>query len=251
MSEQPADDSPTAAGKLPSPDVPPDAINLNVDGRELAGPDRGFGQLWRKVYRVRLAGAEVTPQEVVRRWRARFAQYWPEGSDFHGSRARIETGEVAVINLEGPAGAPLATGVAVIQAGERSFTFMTPQGHIFAGTITFSAYTDDGDRELPGVTVAQVESTIRAGDPLFEVGARLGIVHRREDVFWQQTLARLAADFGVHRQPVTVESRLLDRSIRWRAAPNLWHNSAIRTTLYLPIHGLRQLLRRGRSAKRP
>ena len=87
---------------------------------------------------------------------------------------------------------------------------------------------------------------MRAGDPLFEIGARLGIVHRREDTFWQQTLTRLAADFGIHNQPVEMESALLDRRIRWRAAPNVWHNSAIRTTLYLPIHVLRRLLGRGR-----
>jgi hypothetical protein len=236
MKESPADDPSTADGKLPSPETPPDAINLNVAGRELAGPERGFGQLWRKVYRVRLIGADVSPQEVIRRWRARFPDYWPEGSDFYGSRPRIEPGEVAVINLEGPAKAPLATGIAVVRADDRSFTFMTPQGHIFAGVITFSA-----EREA-GVTVAQVESVMRAGDPLFEVGVRLGVVHRREDTFWSQTLTRLAADFGVSGQPVEVRGELLDRRVRWSAAPNVWHNSAIRTTLYLPVHALRRLL---------
>ena len=52
----------------------------------------------------------------------------------------------------------------------------------------------------------------------------------------------LAADFGVSNAPVQLESVLLDRRMRWRAAGNVWHNSAIRTTLYLPIHGLRRLL---------
>jgi len=250
MSASPGDDPSTAGGKLPNTDTPPEAINLNVGGRELAGPSRGFGQLWRKRYRVRLAGANVTPEEVIRRWRARFADYWPEGSDFYGSRPRIETGEVAVINLEGPAGAPLATGIAVIRADDRSFAFMTPQGHIFAGTITFSAYTAADDHRFPGVTVAQVESLIRAGDPLFEIGARLGIIHRREDDFWARTLTRLAADFGVRGQPVEIDSTLLDDHIRWRAAGNIWHNAAIRTTLYWPIHGLRRLFGRGRSTKK-
>ena len=82
-------------------------------------------------------------------------------------------------------------------------------------------------------------------------GARLGIVHRREDTFWQQTLTRLAADFGIHNQPVEMESALLDRRIRWRAAPNVWHNSAIRTTLYLPIHALRRLFGKGRRGANP
>ena len=247
MSESPVDPT-TADGKLPDTETPPDAINLNVSGRELAGPERGFGQLWRKTYRLRLVGADATPEEVIRRWKARFSDYWPEGSDFYGSRPRIEAGEVAVINLEGPAGAPLATGVAVIHADERSFAFITPQGHIFAGTITFSAYRAAGS---PDVTVAQVVSLIRAGDPLFEIGARLGIIHRREDTFWGQTLTRLAADFGVRGQPIEMESALLDRRVRWRAAPNVWHNSAIRTTLYLPIHALRRLMGKGRRRTKP
>ncbi len=250
MSESPADDPSTADGKLPDTETPPEAINLNVGGRELAGPNRGFGQLWRKRYRVRLVGATTTPEEVIHRWRARFADYWPEGSDFYGSRPRIEAGEVAVINLEGPAGATLATGIAVIRADDRSFTFMTPQGHIFAGEITFNAYTA-AEAHFSGVTVAQVESLIRASDPLFEIGAWLGIIHRREDDFWARTLMRLAADFGVHGQPVEIESTLLDRHIRWRAAGNIWHNSAIRTTLYLPIHGLRRLFGGGRSKTKP
>lgn len=246
MSESPVDPT-TADGKLPDTETPPDAINLNVSGRELAGPERGFGQLWRKTYRVRLTGADVTPQQVIGRWKTRFADYWPEGSNFYGSRPRIEAGEVAVINLEGPAGAPLATGVAVVHADAHSFAFVTPQGHIFAGAITFSAYRA-GD--APGLAVAQVESIIRAGDPLFEIGARLGVIHRREDTFWQQTLTRLAADFGVHGQAVEMESALLDRRVRWRAAPNVWHNSAIRTTLYLPIHALRRLLGKAKRGKK-
>ena len=33
----------------------------------------------------------------------------------------------------------LSTGVMVLYADEESFTLMTPQGHMFAGWITFSA----------------------------------------------------------------------------------------------------------------
>jgi hypothetical protein len=87
-------------------------------------------------------------------------------------------------------------------------------------------------------------SIVRAGDPLFEIGARLGIVHRQEDDFWRRTLTNLATDFGVSGQPVEMESDLLDRHMRWRATGNVWHNSVIRTTLYLPIHALRRILNR-------
>lgn len=235
MSTPSADDEPTADGKLPDIETPADAINLNVGGKELVGPNLGFGQLWRKTYRVRLVGSDAGPREVIRRWREKFPDYWPEGSNFYGSRPRIEEGEVAVINLEGPAGSPIATGVAVVHADDLSFSFVTPQGHVFAGLINFSA------REEGGQTTAQIEAVLRAGDPLFELGARLGVIHRQEDAFWQKTLTRLAADFGVRGQPVELSSILLDRHMRWRAAPNIWHNSAIRTTLYLPIHLLKRV----------
>jgi hypothetical protein len=243
MDNLPADSSSTADGKLPDTETPPDAINLNVGGKELAGPERGFGQLWRKTYRIRLPGADATPQEVIRRWKVNFSQYWPEGSDFYSRSSRIKTGDVAVINLSGPAGAPLATGVAVVQDDENSFSFVTPQGHIFAGVITFRAYSE-ADRDGAVVPVACVVSLIRAGDPIFEIGARLGIIHREEDRFWRQTLTNLSADFGVRGQPVEIESLLLDKNMRWSAMGNVWHNSAIRTTLYLPIHALRRLLKK-------
>ena len=34
---------------------------------------------------------------------------------------------------------PLSTGVLVLYADDESFTLMTPQGHVFAGWITFSS----------------------------------------------------------------------------------------------------------------
>ena len=83
MSEPTADMSSTADGmKLPDTYAPPDAINLNVSGKELAGPDRGFGQLWHKTYRIRLIGSPATPREVIGRWKANFSTYWPKGSNF-------------------------------------------------------------------------------------------------------------------------------------------------------------------------
>ncbi len=37
-------------------DVPTGALNLNVNGREVVSPLQGFGPLWQKTCRVRLAG---------------------------------------------------------------------------------------------------------------------------------------------------------------------------------------------------
>ena len=58
----------------------------------------------------------------------------------------------------------LSTGVMVLYSDEESFTLMTPQGHMFAGWITFSA------TERDGATVAQVQVLMRAADPICELG---------------------------------------------------------------------------------
>ena len=74
------------------------------------------------------------------------------------------------------------TGVMVLYADEVSFTLMTPEGHMFAGWITFSAF-EDGD-----AIVAQAQVLMRAQDPIGELGLTFG-GHGKENTFWEQTLA--------------------------------------------------------------
>jgi len=63
-------------------DVPAGAVNLNVDGRRVVGALQGFGQLWQKTYRVRLAEIETTPEEDE----SRPANSRRSGSDFRHPR---------------------------------------------------------------------------------------------------------------------------------------------------------------------
>ena len=65
-------------------------INLNVDGRQLSSPLRGFGQMWQKTYRIRLEGASVDPQDLVKAWKENFPQFWPEGNRFYGRVAQVQ-----------------------------------------------------------------------------------------------------------------------------------------------------------------
>jgi hypothetical protein len=210
-------------------------MRLNVAGRHLTGPIRGFGQMWQKTYTVRLSGAAVTPQDVVKVWKAEFPNFWPKGNRFYGPLTGIKPGEVAVLNLAGPGGvtAPgetpvIATGIMVIYADDTSFSFMTPEGHILAGLITFSA---------------QEEALIRTMDPLYEISFRLGVGHRTEDNFWLATLRSLAARFGVNGQP-QLRSSLVDPRLQWSEAKNVWHNAAIRTAFYLPVELIKKLFGR-------
>ncbi len=217
--------------------VPAEAMNLNVAGRQLTGPLHGFGQMWQKTYRVRLSGSAATPQEVIKAWKENFPSFWPEGNKFYGSLTGISPGEVAVLNLAGPGNMALSTGVMVIYADDESFSFMTPQGHIFAGMITFSAHQDGG------VTVAQVQALVRASDPFYEAGCRLGVVHSREDEFWHGTLKNLAQHFGVSGQ-VQQTATCIDNKVQWSEAGNVWHNAAIRSALYTPVHLTRRVFKR-------
>ena len=230
----------TPVSRLQVSEVPRGAINLNVEGRQLTGPMHGFGQLWQKTYTVRLSGAEVISQEVIGTWKRKFPEYWPEGNRFYGSLTEIAAGDVAVLNLAAPGGMQLSTGIMVIYADDESFSFMTPQGHIFAGMLTFSAYEDEG------VTVVQIQVLVRASDPLFELGCRFGVVHKNEDRFWHGTLQNLAKDFGVSGQ-VQQRNTLVDPRVQWQEARNIWHNAAIRTGIYTilaPVRWLRDIFKR-------
>jgi hypothetical protein len=213
-----------AVSTLQLGEVPPGAINLNVNGKQLVGPIQGFGRMWQRTYRVELHGAEV-PAEVISAWKQRFATFWPRRGRFYGPATAIAPGDVALLNLNIAAGVQLATGVMVLYADEESFTFMNPQGHMFAGWITFSAAAEGG------TTVAQAQVLVRANDPLYELAMPLGL-SRIEDRFWQQTLRALAAHFGVEQATVQTSVVCVDRRRQWANARNLRHNAGVRSVLY-------------------
>jgi hypothetical protein len=125
------------------------ATNINVEGRRAVGPLQGFGKMWQKTYRVSLAGADVTPVEVIKTWKENYKDFWPEGNLFYAPLAGITPGEVALISGSLPGGVKLSTGVMVLYADDESFSLMTPEGHPFSGWITFSSFEEEG------TTVAQ------------------------------------------------------------------------------------------------
>jgi hypothetical protein len=222
--------------------APSGVLNLNVEGRQVVGPLQGFGQMWQKIYRIRLKGVTVTPAEVITVWKAHFASFWPKGNRFYAPLTGIAPGEVALINIQIPGnlpvGLPLSTGVLVLYADEESFTFMTPQGHTFAGWITFSAYEEEGD------TIVQAQVLLRAFDVAYEIGFRLG-ASKAEDVFWQHTLTALAAHFGVD-EPVQMSKTCVDPKVQWSQFWTIWSNATIRTVLYriaTPLLWVRRRLR--------
>ena len=193
----------------------------NVAGRRLTGPVQGFGKMWEKTYRTALP-ATVTPQQAIATWKAHFPEFWPKGNRFAGALAGISPGDVALLDLAIGGGVKLSTGVFVLYADAESFTLMTPQGHMFAGWITFSAEQADEQTRL------QAHVLMRASDPLYEVGMALG-GHSKEDMFWAQTLTAVGARLGAADVNVETTSSCVDRRRQWRQAGNVWHNSMIRS----------------------
>jgi hypothetical protein len=241
MSDQPKSNSSGWAkpvGRLQTGDVDRKAMNLNVSGRNLTGPLQGFGQMWQKTYRVTLSGVEMTPQELISIWKQKFPEFWPKGNNFYGSLRGIEPGDVAVLNLAVPGGMKLSTGIMVIYADDESFSFMTPEGHMFAGMLTFSAFEEEG------TTAVQIQALIRASDPIYEMGCRIGFAFKMEDEFWHGTLTNLAHHAGVNTPEVTQKVTCVDNKVQWKEAKNIWHNSAIRSTLYMPVHLTKRLFGR-------
>jgi hypothetical protein len=215
-----------AVSKLSVSNVPEGAINLNVTGKRLAGPIQGFGKMWQKTYQVRLPRGRVSAADLIATWKQNFPDFWPEGNHFYAPLTGIAPGEVALLNMALPGRMTLSTGVMVLYADDESFTLMTPQGHMFAGWITFSA------TERDEATVAQAQVLMRASDPIFELALTLG-GHGQEDKFWAQTLSAVAAHFGEPTATVDTSVVCVDKGRQWSRWSNVWHSSAIRSTGYM------------------
>ncbi len=231
--------------RMTAGELPADAINLNVTGRRPTSPLQGFGQLWQKTYRIRLDGTAastslgqaIPPETLIKEWKAHFPEFWPKGNRFFGSVTGVAPGDVAVLNVAGPGGMKLSTGIRVMYADEESFSFMTPEGHMFAGMITFSAFVEDNH------TTAQIQALIRANDPVYEMSFRLGFGHKAEDAFWHQTLRNLAAHFDT-TGTVSQNNILVDKKVQWAEAKNIWQNAAIRTAVYMPVYFTKRLFKK-------
>ena len=211
------------------------AINANVHGRRLNAANGGFGRLHQKTFSVQV-GSDVTPQDVITTWKTRFGDFWPKGQRMFLPATGIAPGEVGLINASMPGAPTMATGVLVIYADDVSFSFMSPEGHPFAGPLTFSAHTDEY-----GFTVAQVQELTRASDPFWELAMMMPVLgERMQNDIWRSTLANLARHFGAADATVRSKIVVVDSKRQWRNAKNIWQNAAIRSGLTAPARLLRR-----------
>lgn len=211
------------------------AINANVRGRRLNAANGGFGRLFQKTFSVRV-GSDVTPQAVIETWKTRFGDFWPKGQRMFLPATGIAPGEVGIINASMPGAPTMATGILVIYADDVSFSFMSPEGHPFAGPLTFSAQVDEA-----GVTIAQIQELTRASDPFWELAMMVPVLgERMQNDIWRSTLGNIAKHFG--SADATVQSKIVcvDSRRQWRNARNIWQNAAIRSGLTAPARWLRR-----------
>jgi hypothetical protein len=89
---------------------------------------------------------------------------------------------------------------------------------------------------------------MRASDPIFEMGLTMG-GHKQEDRFWQHTLTQLAGHFDKEAE-VDTQVVCVDKKRQWSKWRNVWHSSAIRSTLYTlgaPKRAVKRLFARDRA----
>jgi hypothetical protein len=225
----------------------------NVVGRRLTGPVQGFGKMWRKTYRMEI-GPRISPQDAIATWKAHFAEFWPSGSRFQGPLTGIGPGDVALLDVGVGGGVRLSTGVFVLYADEESFTLMTPQGHMFAGWITFSAERAGGSgsaqaAEADRPTFVQTQVLMRANDPLYELAMSMG-GHGKEDQFWVHTLTALGRYLGAPPAAVRTRTVCIDPRRQWKQAGAVWHNAMVRTALQRMAAAITALTQRRRGARR-
>jgi hypothetical protein len=143
------------AGELPE-DGPPELPEA-VLRDDVQHPSAGAGPLFHRLYRARIRGARMAPEELVTRISADLDGVAPtEFASFAkvaGAEGVMAVGDEFVVRMPGPWDGP----VRVVERTPRSFRFATLDGHLEAGQIRFSAQ----DGELLEFTI---ESWARAGD---------------------------------------------------------------------------------------
>ena len=220
--------------KLDVASVPKGVTAINIQGRHAIGALQGFGQLWKKTYKVRLMGVEQSAGQVMKTWKENFPRFQPPGNRFYPPTEGVEPGKVMFIDsplpivptlYNRPGVVPMTSGVMVLYADDESFSVMTPEGFPVAGWNNFSVYEEDDK------LVAQVQSFERGSDPIYEFGFRFMGGAARQEFIWVHVLTELAAHFGVKGQ-VMMARECLDPKLQWSYSKNVWNNAGVRTTLY-------------------
>jgi anti-anti-sigma factor len=203
---------------------PEGAFAKNMDGRRVIGQLQGFGPMWEKTYWINIKKPGIKKEDVVLAMQEHFLEFQPSGNLFYPTSKGLAPGEMIFIDSKTPGGI-VSTGVMVLYMDDRSFTFITPQGHPEAGWITFSV-----DEREDSVYV-QIQGLVRSSDPFFEVAFSIA-GSKFQETIWKHVLASLAKYLGVEEN-VEMKKYRPATDLQWSKACNIWYNSQIRS---LPLN---------------
>ena len=166
-------------------DAPPD-LPASADPEELQLFGQGVGPLFHRIYRTRIVGSTLTPEQVMARIAENLDRVAPsEFATFQkveGEKGDLNRGNRYVVRMPGPWDGP----VRVVAAGATSFRLATLPGHLEAGQIEFRVSADYRSLWF------EIESWARSGDRLSDaLYARLRISKEVQLHMWSSVLRRV------------------------------------------------------------
>lgn len=166
-------------------DAPPE-LPADADPSELQLVERGAGPLFHRIYRTRIVGSGLGPEELIERMMSDLDRVAPsEFATFQrveGAGGRLRLGDRYVVRMPGPWDGP----VRVVAVGGTSFRLATLPGHIEAGQIEFRAGADYRSLWF------EIESWARSGDRLSDfLYSRLRISKEVQLHMWSSVLRRV------------------------------------------------------------
>ena len=192
------------SGSLPG-DAPPE-LPTGVDPTDVQGIGDGTGPIVHRIYRTRIVGGRMGPEELVRRIAADLDAVAP--SEFATFQALDGDGPLAVgddwiVRMPGPWDGP----VRVIDLQPDSFRLVTLTGHLEAGQIEFRARADVHAVDFT------IESWARSGDRVSDLlYTHLRLAKEVQLHMWTSVLERVVKlTGGTMEGGIVITTRRVDR----------------------------------------
>jgi uncharacterized protein (UPF0548 family) len=185
-------------------DAPP-RLPAGTDRDELQGVDDGVGPLVHRIYRTRIVGSTLGPEQLMGRMTAdldrvapsEFATFQKLGEERDG----LEVGDRYVVRMPGPWDGP----VRVVAVGPAGFRLATLAGHLEAGQIEFRASADHRSLWF------EIESWARSGGRFSDLFYdRLRISKEVQLHMWSSVLRRVVGlTEGTMEGGIVITTRLV------------------------------------------
>jgi uncharacterized protein (UPF0548 family) len=156
------------------------------DSSELQSFEEGVGPLMHRIYRTRIVGSTLTPEQLMARMSKNLDGVAPsEFATFQmveGEEGDLSKGNRFVVRMPGPWDGP----VRVVAADATSFRLATLPGHLEAGQIEFRARSDYRSLWF------EIEAWARSGDRLSDLlYSRLRVSKEVQLHMWSSVLRRV------------------------------------------------------------